>query len=263
MAERIGQEILSLPITSEMTEQQLNISAIPSQISSRTERSRAPDGDDLDVVTLRSRSIYLACKRCLDIVLALFVLLLSLPIWLLIALLIKCSSRGSVLFVNRAVGQHGKVFLLYKFRTMRCLERSDTERADVVRNSVEQKPTAYRDGQPIYKTALADDRITRVGRVLRRTSLDELPQLWNILRGNLSFVGPRPSLPDEVASYEEWQKQRLLVPQGLTGLYQVTARNRVPIDEMVRIDLEYIRRRSFWFDLSILCKTPSAMLSGL
>jgi lipopolysaccharide/colanic/teichoic acid biosynthesis glycosyltransferase len=93
--------------------------------------------------------------------------------------------------------------------------------------------------------------------------MDELPQLWNILRGDLSFVGPRPSLLDEVALYEEWQKQRLLVPQGLTGLYQVTARNRVPVDEMVHIDLEYIRRRSFWFDLKILCKTPAAMLTGL
>jgi len=241
----------------------LSMSAIPSRISSRTERSRELNGEDLGAATLRSRSTYLACKRCLDIVLALIILLLSAPLWLLIALLIKCGSRGRVLFVNRAVGQHGKEFLLYKFRTMRSLARSDTERADVVRNSLERKPTAYRDGQPIYKTALADDRITRVGRALRRMSLDELPQLWNILRGDLSFVGPRPSLPDEVALYEEWQKQRLLVPQGLTGLYQVTARNRVPIDEMVRIDLEYIRRRSFWFDLKILCRTPSAMLSGL
>jgi len=191
-------------------------------------------------------------------------LLLLLPLWLLVALLIKIDSRGPVLFVNRVVGQHGREFLLYKFRSMHPLQRSDTEWADLMRNLLQRTPTIYRDGKPVYKTALAaDKRVTRVGRFLRRTSLDELPQLWNILRGDLSFVGPRPSLPDEVALYKEWQKQRLLVPQGLTGLYQVTARNRVPIEEMIGIDLEYIRNRSFWFDLKILCRTPSAMLSGL
>ncbi len=240
------------------------MSAVPSQISSSTEASANPNHKVLDVVTLRSRKVYSAGKRCLDIVLALIMLLLSLPFWLLIAVLIKCDSRGPVLFVNRAVRQYGKEFLLYKFRSMRVLARSEVERTDVVRNLLEREPTTYRDGKPVYKTALANhDRITRIGRILRCTSLDELPQLWNILRGDMSFVGPRPSLPDEVALYEEWQKQRLLVPQGLTGLYQVAARHRVPIDEMVRIDLDYIRRRSFWFDLKILCKTPSAMLSGL
>ena len=108
-----------------------------------------------------------------------------------------------------------------------------------------------------------DPRLTGVGRWLRKFSVDELPQLWNIVRGDMSLVGPRPSLREEVALYEGWQKQRLLVPQGLTGLYQVTARNRVPIDEMVRIDLNYVRSRSFWMDLKILVKTPGAMFSGL
>jgi lipopolysaccharide/colanic/teichoic acid biosynthesis glycosyltransferase len=237
---------------------------VPSQISSKTETSADSTHKVLDAVMLRSRKAYYASKRCLDIVLALIMLLLSLPFWLLIAAVIKCDSRGPVLFVNRAVGQHGKEFLLYKFRSMRSPARPDLETTDVVKNALERKPTTYKNGKPIYKTALAnDDRITRVGRILRRISLDELPQLWNILRGDLSFVGPRPSLPDEVALYEEWQKQRLLVPQGLTGLYQVTARNRVPIDEMIRIDLDYIRRRSLWLDIKILCKTPFAMFSGL
>jgi lipopolysaccharide/colanic/teichoic acid biosynthesis glycosyltransferase len=239
------------------------MSAIPSQVSSSTSRPGGANRKDLRVVALPSRKAYSACKRGLDIVLALIMILLSLPFALLIALLIKFGSRGPVLFVNRAVGQHGGEFFLYKFRSMRSKPLSDSERADIVRNSRERKPTTFKDGKPVYKTALADDRITAVGRVLRRTSLDELPQLWNILRGDMSFVGPRPSLPDEIALYEEWQKQRLLVPQGLTGLYQVTARNRVPIDEMVCIDLDYIRGRSFWLDLKILCKTPAAMLSGL
>ena len=210
------------------------------------------------------RSAFHACKRCFDVVLALIMLVLLLPLWLLIALLIKIDSRGPVLFVNRVVGQHGREFSLYKFRSMHPLQRSDTECADLVRNLLHRTPTTCRHGEPVYKTALADGkRITCAGRLLRRTSLDELPQLWNILCGDLSFVGPRPSLPHEVALYKEWQKQRLFVPQGLTGLYQVTARNRVPIEDMIRIDLEYIRNRSFWFDLKILCKTPAAMFSGL
>ena len=215
-------------------------------------------------MTLHSGKVYETGKRWLDIILALIMLMLSLPLCLLIAALIKLDSRGPVLFVNRAVGQYGKEFLLYKFRSMRLVARSNIEKADVANNVLQRKPTTHRHGRAVYKTALAEDgRITGIGRMLRRSSLDELPQLWNILRGDLSFVGPRPSLPDEVALYEDWQKQRLLVPQGLTGLYQVTARNRVPVEEMVRIDLEYMGRRSFWLDLKILCKTPSAMLSGL
>jgi lipopolysaccharide/colanic/teichoic acid biosynthesis glycosyltransferase len=240
------------------------MSAVPSQISSKTETSGESTQEIVSLAThLSRRKVYDASKRCLDMVLAVVMFLLSVPICLFIAVLIKCDSHGPVLFVNRAVGQHGREFLLYKFRSMRCLERSEAEKTDIVKNVLDRTPTTYKDGRPVYKTALANDRITRVGRILRRTSLDELPQLWNILRGDLSFVGPRPSLPDEVALYEEWQKQRLAVPQGLTGLYQVTARNRVPIDEMVRIDLDYIRRRSCWLDLKILCKTPFAMLSGL
>ena len=240
------------------------MSVILSPISSTTKKPRDLDYDVLDPATLRGGRAFHVFKRCFDVVLALVMLVLLLPLWVLIALLVTLDSWGPVLFVNCAVGQGGREFSLYKFRSMHPIPRSDTERADVMKNLLHRTPTRYADGKPVYKTALADDtRITRVGRFLRRTSLDELPQLWNIARGDLSFVGPRPSLPDEVALYKEWQKQRLLVPQGLTGLYQVTARNRVPIDEMIRIDLEYIRNRSFWLDLKILCKTPSAMLSGL
>lgn len=240
------------------------MSAIPSRTSSRTETAIDLEDKLLDVVLIDTSSAYLTVKRCLDISLAFILLLLSLPFCLLIAVLIKCDSRGPALFVNRAVGQFGREFLIYKFRSMHVLQTAKAEAADVTRKIAGRKPTTYRDGKPVYKTALANaDQITRIGRILRRTSLDELPQLWNIFRGDLSFVGPRPSLPDEVASYAEWQKQRLLVPQGLTGLYQVTARNRVAVDEMVRIDLDYVRRRSLWLDLKIISKTPFVMLSGL
>jgi lipopolysaccharide/colanic/teichoic acid biosynthesis glycosyltransferase len=240
------------------------MSVIPSTISSTADEHRDGDPELLDPATFASRRLFDTGKRCFDLLLAVFMLLLSLPVWLLIAILIKIDSRGAVLFVNPAVGQYGREFPLYKFRSMHPTSQSDVEGADVARNMLDGTPTTYVDSKPVYKSALADrTRITRVGLFLRRTSLDELPQLWNIFRGDLSFVGPRPSLPDEVSRYKDWQKQRLLVPQGLTGLYQVTARNRVSIDEMIRIDLEYIRRRSFWMDLKILGKTPRAMLSGL
>lgn len=239
------------------------MSVIPPLISSLDEGHQDCAGGLLEA-SLSRRRVFHACKRCFDFLLALVMLVLLIPLWLLIAVLIKIESRGPVLFVNRVVGQHGREFRLYKFRSMHPAERSDVARADVTRNILNGTPTTYVGGKPVYKTALAERaRITRIGRLLRRTSSDELPQLWNILRGDLSFVGPRPSLPDEVRHYGDWQKQRLLVPQGLTGLYQVTARNRVSIEEMIRIDLEYIRRRSFWLDLKILCKTPLVMLSGL
>jgi lipopolysaccharide/colanic/teichoic acid biosynthesis glycosyltransferase len=239
------------------------MSVIPPLISSLAEEHRGHDGELLDPAALTARPAFYACKRCFDFLLAVLMLVFLMPLCLLIAVLSKIDSRGPVLFVNRAVGQHGREFRLYKFRTMHPTERSDVERADVTRNILNGTPTTYVSGKPVYKTALVERaRITRIGRFLRRTSFDELPQLWNILRGDLSFVGPRPSLPDEVSQYRNWQKQRLLVPQGLTGLYQVTARNRVSIEEMTRIDLEYIRGRSFWVDLKIICKTPRAMLSG-
>jgi lipopolysaccharide/colanic/teichoic acid biosynthesis glycosyltransferase len=223
-----------------------------------------PHPELLDPETLARRRLFHLCKRGFDFVFASLMLLILLPVGVLIAVLIKLDSRGPVLFVNRAVGQHGREFRLFKFRSMYPLAWSETARADVTRNIRDGTPTAYIGGQPVYKTAFAErSRITRIGGLLRRASLDELPQLWNILKGDLSFVGPRPSLPEEVGQYKDWQKQRLLVPQGLTGLYQVSARNRVSIEEMIRIDLEYIRNCSWWMDLKILVKTPRAMLSGL
>jgi len=252
------------PILQSLRVRNLNMSVIPPLISSQAEEVRGRDNQLLEPAALAPRLFFHACKRCLDLLLALLMLVLFMPLWLFIAVLIKIDSRGPVLFVNRAVGQNGRNFRLYKFRSMHPAERSDVERADVARNILNGTPTTYVGGKAVYKTALAErTRITRVGRFLRRTSLDELPQLWNILRGDLSFVGPRPSLPDEVSLYTDWQKQRLLVPQGLTGLYQVSARNRVSIEEMIRIDLEYIRRRSLWLDITILCRTPRAMLSGV
>ena len=242
----------------------MNMSASPLPISSAAEAPSSSNRDFLDPSTLTGRRLYSRCKRAFDFLLALAMFVCLLPALLLIAVLIVVDSGLPVLFVNRVVGQYGREFRLYKFRSMHPARKLDVERTEVERNIREGTPTTYVAGKPVYKTAFAEEaRITRVGRVLRSTSLDEVPQLWNIFRGDMSFVGPRPSPPDEVRLYIEWQKQRLVVPQGLTGLYQVTARNRVPIEAMIRIDLEYIRKRSLWVDLKILCKTPRAMFTGL
>jgi lipopolysaccharide/colanic/teichoic acid biosynthesis glycosyltransferase len=134
-----------------------------------------------------------------------------------------------------------------------------------MRNYSEGRATAVDEqGRPVFKTAFVDaSRITRVGAFLRRSSLDEAPQFWNVLRGEMSVVGPRPALPYEAELYDEGQRRRFSVKPGLTGLYQVSARNRVPIGEMVRLDLEYAERQSLWLDLIIMAKTPVAMFSGI
>lgn len=228
-----------------------------SQVAESAPASRACNG-------VSARPLYQLCKRIVDFVSSGVLLVICAPIWLLLALLIKLDSKGPVFFVQPAVGYKEREFLLYKFRSMFPNSQQSDHFADVERNFHRNEPTAADSKGPVFKTALTDEsRITRAGRFLRRTSLDELPQIWNVLRGDMSFIGPRPALPYEARLYKEWQKQRFLVRPGLTGLYQVTARNRVPIDEMIHLDLEYIRRQSLWLDLKILLKTPAAMLSGL
>lgn len=208
---------------------------------------------------------YRFIKRTLDLLISVAFLFLLLPLWLLIAVLIKLDSRGPVVFSNRVVGKDGRNFTLYKFRSMRPASNQDDHRLDVKRNLLEGRPTTEDDkGRPVFKTALVDaSRITRVGKFLRRTSLDEAPQFWNVLRGEMSVVGPRPALPYEAELYDQAQRRRFAVKPGLTGLYQVSARNRVPISEMVRLDLEYAERQSLGLDLLIMAKTPMAMFSGI
>jgi lipopolysaccharide/colanic/teichoic acid biosynthesis glycosyltransferase len=208
---------------------------------------------------------YSVVKRVVDLAVS-GVLLVSLgPVWLVIAILIKLDSPGPVFFVQPAIGLNGRTFRLIKFRSMRPGSQDESHRADIERNLKLKSPTGYdAKGRPVFKTAISDrNRITRVGRMLRKTSLDELPQLWNVFAGHMSLVGPRPSLPWEAELYDEWQRERFDVKPGMTGLYQVTARNRVPIEEMIRIDLDYARRRSLWLDIKLLAKTPAAMFHGI
>jgi len=188
-------------------------------------------------------------KRAFDIAIAAILLLALLPLFALIALLIKLDSRGPVLFRQMRSGKDGKPFVFLKFRGMV---------ADAEQRRAELEALNEKDG-PIFKMR-RDPRVTRVGRVLRRTSLDELPQLWNVLRGDMSLVGPRPPLPEEVARYAPWQRGRLAVRPGLTGLWQVSGRSLLGFEQMVALDLEYIARWSLALDLGIMLRTIAAVL---
>lgn len=209
---------------------------------------------------------YAAGKRLVDLIVAALVLVGLAPLWALVALAIRLTSPGPVLFRGTAIGRGGQPFTYYKFRTMRHGTDDAAHRAFLaryVRDGAAYAEVSLPDGtrRAVYK--LVDDpRVTTVGRWLRRCSLDEVPQLWNVLRGEMSLVGPRPPVPAEYEHYAPHHRRRLDVPPGITGLYQVTARSTVPFEEMVRIDLEYVRRRSLALDLAILARTVLVMLTG-
>src|SRR5215208_1294635 len=199
-------------------------------------------------------------KRTFDLIVSALAIALLFPLWLLIALLIKLDSKGPVFYTQERVGMDGRLFLLYKFRTMKAGADPELHR-EYQRAFIAGRAEANlgKDHKPTYKL-LADPRITRVGRVLRRTSLDEVPQLLNVLSGNMSLVGPRPPIPYEVEAYELWHRKRLDMKPGLTGLWQVSGRNRLPFEEMVRLDLFYIENWSLLLDLKIILRTGFVML---
>jgi lipopolysaccharide/colanic/teichoic acid biosynthesis glycosyltransferase len=203
---------------------------------------------------------YAAVKRLLDVVVAGVVLVIGAPLWLAIAVAIRLTSPGPALYRGPVVGLGGRTFTYYKFRSMR--PGDDSHHREWLRDFVRaDKPFLDSEGEPVYK-AVNDARITPVGRFVRRFSLDEVPQLINVLRGEMSIVGPRPPIPAEYEVYDEPARRRLAVRPGITGLYQVTARSRVPFSEMLAIDLDYIRRRSLGLDLWIMLRTVGAMLQG-
>jgi len=201
-------------------------------------------------------------KRTFDLIIAALAIVLLLPFWLLIALLIKLDSRGPVFYAQERVGMDGRLFLLYKFRTMAAGADPELHR-EYQKAFIAGRAEANigNDNKPTYKL-LADPRITRIGKLLRRTSLDEVPQLLNVLLGDMSMVGPRPPIPYEVEAYELWHRKRLDMKPGLTGLWQVSGRNRLPFEEMVRLDLFYIENWSLLLDLKIILRTGLVMLSG-
>ncbi len=204
---------------------------------------------DIHEIAFNREEVFI--KRILDLIGVAVGFTLGLPFLGLIALAIKLDSPGPVLFKQVRVGQDGKLFHIYKFRSMRV---GAEEELETLRDQNEA------DG-PLFKIR-EDPRRTRVGVFLRKTSLDELPQLLNVLRGEMSLVGPRPPIPEEVAQYKPWHKKRLALRPGLTGLWQISGRSELTFDEMVLLDLYYIEHWSLWLDLSILVRTPSSMLWG-
>jgi exopolysaccharide biosynthesis polyprenyl glycosylphosphotransferase len=204
-----------------------------------------------------------ALKRLMDIVGSLVALILAVPVFLAIAIAIKLTSKGPILFRQRRVGQYGKSFVFFKFRSMYVNNDAGVHREYVKRliaGKAEKHSNGNGDG--VFKLT-KDPRITPIGGFLRSTSLDELPQFFNVLTGEMSLVGPRPPIPYEVENYDFWHRRRLLeVKPGITGLWQISGRSRVTFDEMVRLDLRYARTWSPWMDLKILLLTPRAIVFG-
>jgi lipopolysaccharide/colanic/teichoic acid biosynthesis glycosyltransferase len=202
-------------------------------------------------------------KRSVDIVGSLFAILMLAPVFAVVALIVRLTSEGPILFRQKRVGRFGESFTFLKFRSM-YMNNDASAHQEYVKNLISGK--AEKQDTPgnvkVFKIT-NDPRITPIGRFIRKTSLDELPQFFNVLRGDMSLVGPRPPVPYEYECYDIWHRKRVFeVKPGITGLWQVTGRSRTTFDEMVRLDLKYVRNWSFWLDIKILLRTPWVMVSG-
>ncbi len=211
-------------------------------------RSFARVGEDVRKKIFR----YETAKRILDLAVTIPLLILLSPALLLLALMIKLWDRGPVLFVQTRVGERGREFRCFKFRSM----VPDAEKLK------EQLLDQNHHGDNRTFKMQRDPRITWIGRIIRKASIDELPQLWNVVRGDMSLVGPRPPVPNEVNLYSEKDRLRLMVRPGITCIWQVSGRGNLPFSDQVRLDLEYIQHRSIWLDLKLLFLTIPAVLSG-
>jgi exopolysaccharide biosynthesis polyprenyl glycosylphosphotransferase len=191
-------------------------------------------------------------KRVADIAMSAIALILLSPVFLIVTLAIRLTSPGPAVFKQKRIGLHGRKFIMYKFRSMETnaeQRREELKRLNIMKG-------------PVFK-ARRDPRITKIGRFLRKTSLDELPQMWNVLIGEMSLVGPRPPLPTEVEMYKGWQRRRLSMKPGITCLWQISGRNKIKsFDKWAELDLKYIDNWSFWLDIKILLKTIPVVLSG-
>jgi lipopolysaccharide/colanic/teichoic acid biosynthesis glycosyltransferase len=204
-------------------------------------------------------------KRILDLTVAAATLILLSPLWAAIALVIRLTSPGPALFrMRNVVGKQGQRFTMFKFRTM-VNNNDDRRHREAFANFAKGQPLATVEvggvATPVFKL-VADPRVTRLGAILRKTGLDEIPQLLNVLRGEMSIVGPRPAQEHEFPFYSGDRQRRFEVLPGITGLHQVKGRSRVPFDEMVRLDLEYVDSRTLWMDLRIMAATVWVMLTG-
>lgn len=204
----------------------------------------------LNINEVKKSNFYEITKRVFDIICSLIAIIILSPVFILISILIKIEDpKGKILFSQDRCGKNGKIFKMYKFRSM-------------VHNAEELLEDLQKMNEmsgPVFKIK-EDPRITRVGKFIRKTSLDELPQIINILNGDMSFVGPRPPLVNEVKQYNEYQIQRLLVKPGLTCIWQVSGRNNIDFDEWIELDLKYIKERNLMLDLTLILKTIPALL---
>lgn len=197
----------------------------------------------------RSNILYEVIKRIIDIVASFTGLILLSPLILIVSMLIKLESKGEVIFKQKRVGLNGKEFYMYKFRSM-------------VINAEELKAELESQNEmsgPMFKIK-DDPRITKVGKFIRKTSIDELPQLINVIKGDMSLVGPRPSLPKEVKKFEPWMMERLEVKPGLTCIWQVSGRNNIDFEDWMKLDIKYVRERSFKLDIKLILKTVLVLL---
>ncbi|PEY37763.1 multidrug MFS transporter [Bacillus cereus] len=201
---------------------------------------------------IQERKGYIIGKRCIDIIGALIGIIILLPVFVLVGICIKLSdSKHPVFFKQERIGKDEKIFYMYKFRTM----VHDAEKKL-------QELLPYNEVSGAMFKMKDDPRITKLGKILRKTSIDELPQLWNVLKGEMSLVGPRPPLVREIAEYTEYEKQRLLIIPGCTGLWQVSGRSQLSFEEMVELDLMYIQNRTILYDMKIIAKTIRYLLKN-
>jgi exopolysaccharide biosynthesis polyprenyl glycosylphosphotransferase len=203
-----------------------------------------------------------ALKRAFDLIAVTIGLILLFPFLLIIGILIKLDSPGPVFYKQTRVGENGRQFQMFKFRSMHTNADPEIHKAHVTRLIKENIGLEKSAGTSASLKMENDPRITRIGKFIRKTSIDELPQLLNVMLGDMSLVGPRPPLLYEVDLYQDWHKRRFEVPPGITGLWQVKGRNLVNFDEMVRMDIEYIEHQSVWLDIKLLLQTPRAVLSA-
>ncbi len=202
------------------------------------------------------RRIY---KRTFDVLVTSLILLFALPVMAAVALAVRLDSPGPILYRQKRIGEQGHAFYMLKFRSMYA-NNNDAIHREYVKQLIREN-TSVAAGTGSLKLA-HDPRITRVGRLIRKTSLDELPQFFNVLRGEMSLVGPRPPIPYEVEEYQKWHTRRFEAIPGITGMWQVYGRNRVSFDEMVRMDIDYIEKQSLWLDLKLLIHTPLVLFTG-
>jgi len=220
------------------------------------------------------RKMYFLLKRTIDLVITLSALVLLLPIIVIISILISIESEGPIFFIQERVGskrkmQNGELywqpvkFNCFKFRTMKfgADESIHQEYTKAYISQDLEKTNEIQGGETVTYKLLNDPRVTRIGKYIRKYSLDELPQLFNIILGEMSLVGPRPPIPYEVEEYQPWHYRRFEAKPGLTGLWQVTARSSADFDEMVHLDIEYIEHQDLWLDIKIIVKTPLVVLS--